>query len=338
MLSRRVGRACYSTNITQDFINDLLARAKEATTQTPRKSQNKFRPQQGKNNNNGKYSQSGERRPRTYYNRRFNRNDGDQRGPTSRGEVMTNSNGNSAVTLDQPQFSDKKSTSSDSIDLIDIIQDQPKKNTQYKRPNSQRRKGDSKNNRISLRSTNSQYRQKKISIDVKSEDYHPEDVSPASLLKYSPNLYYTQLSRLYSFALTTLKDSNFPTYRQPNMTTQKLLTPLGGGNNSFGKYIPANSLILQKERQLKNLEVDFDQSKYIASVKGKYFVLPTLTAKSFESISKNETSQENFVKNSNIVKLALQNNVDLNKDADKISLIYEVCSGLKPLSNLNNAK
>ncbi|CAB4253592.1 similar to Saccharomyces cerevisiae YDR494W RSM28 Mitochondrial ribosomal protein of the small subunit [Maudiozyma barnettii] len=355
MLSRSVGRACYSTNITQDFINDLLVRAKEATThsvtaknqQTQNKRTNNRNNTSNYNNNRGprtgnngsyKIAQNGQNKERSFNNRKFNRYDRQEFDNRShKGEVMTNSNAKSDITLQQPQFADKKNAGSESIDFIDIIQDQDKTKTHSSRKPFTQRKRESRGKKPYTRSTatsNYQNRQRP-KVEVASELYYPEDNTPESLLKYSSDIYSIQSSRSKNLAVNELINSNFPVNRQPNFSSTSRYTPLFQGTNSFGKYMPAHSLILQQEAQLKNHAVESDNLKFAMAVKGKYNPLLSLTSKDFESISSNKTTQESLLQNSKAVGLALQNNVDMNRDPKRFNLIFEVCSGLKPLSELN---
>ncbi|SMN19534.1 similar to Saccharomyces cerevisiae YDR494W RSM28 Mitochondrial ribosomal protein of the small subunit [Maudiozyma saulgeensis] len=356
MLSRQVGRACYSTNITQDFINDLLVRAKEATTHSvaakSQHTQNKrgnFNNTNIKNNNynnnrdtrtgnNGKFKFA-QNKGRSFNNRKFNRYDKQgSEGNITKGQVMTNSNVKSDITLQQPQFAGKKNAESESIDFIDIIQDQDKtKNVSSRQKPVVQRKRDTRGRKPHMRltTTNNFQKRQRPKVEIVSELYYPEDNTAESLLKYSSDLYSVQSTRAKNFALKELENSNFPVNRQPNFSSTSKYSPLFNGNNSFGKYMPANSLILQQEAQLKNHTMETDNVKYIAAVKGKYNSLSSLTLKNFNSISTNKTIQENLLNNSKTVGLALQNNVDMNRDPEKFNLIFEVCSGLKPLSELN---
>lgn len=350
MLSRQVGRACYSTNITQDFINDLLMRAKEATTHSAaakkhnnnnadgtRKGSENRNPNfnRNRNNNGGKFAQNRQSRGRPFNNRRNNNNNRESSDKNSAmGQTMTNSNVKSDITLNQPQFANKKVAGTESVDFIDIIQDPTKIKASSRQSFNQRRR-DHRGKRTQNRSNLPRQQQDKIPIkrQIVSEEYYPEDNTPASLLKYSSDLFHTQGSRSQSFAVKTLNDSNFPYNRGPAISSSLKYSPLSF-DESFGKYMPAHSLILQREPQLKNLDVHIDNTNYLNVVKGKYNTLPVLSTKDFETISSNKTTQENLLKHSKIVGTALQNDIHLNRDPTKFNVLFEVCSGLKPISEL----
>ncbi|KAG0655665.1 hypothetical protein C6P45_002920 [Maudiozyma exigua] len=351
MLSRQVGRACYSTNITQDFINDLLMRAKEATTHSAaarkhnnnnnnvnnaRKGSENRNPNfnRNRNNNGGKFAQSRQSRGRPFNNRRNNNNGKSSDKNRAIGQTMTNSNVKSDITLNQPQFANKKVAGTESVDFINIIQD-PTKIKANSRQSFNQSKRDQRGKRSQNRSNLPRQYQDKIPIkrQVVSEEYYPEDNTPASLLKYSSDLFHTQGSRSQSFAVKILKDSNFPINRGPTISSSLKYSPLSF-NESFGKYMPAHSLILQREPQLKNLDVYIDNPNYLNVVKGKYTAPPVLSTKDFETVSSNKTTQENLLKHSKLVGTALQNDVHLNRDPTKFNVLFEVCSGLKPISEL----
>ena len=355
MLSRQIGRACYSTNITQDFINDLLMRAKEATTNSAatqkitRNNNENFRKgsehrnpsfNRNRNNNDGKFAQNRHPRNKSFNNRRHN-NNRDKRDSTDKssaiGQTMTNSDVKSNITLNQPQFANKKLDGIESVDFIDIIQDQNKTKTTSRKPFNQRnrdQRGKRNQNRTNLTNLPRQLQNKiPIKTQIISEDYYPEDITPPSLLKYSSHLFHTQGSRSQSFAMKILNDSNFPVNRGPSISSSLKYSPLSS-DESFDKYMPAHSLILQREPQLKNLDVQFDNTNYSNIVKGKYNTAPKLSVKDFETVSSNKKTQENLLQHSKLVGIALQNDVALNRDPSKFNLLFEVCSGLKPISEL----
>lgn len=354
MLSRQIGRACYSTNITQDFINDLLMRAKEATThsaaakkinhnnnENTRKGSENRNPNfnRNRNNNEGKFAQNRQSRSRPFNNKRYNNNRDKRDLPdksSAIGQTMTNSNVKSNITLNQPQFTNKKLEGTEAVDFIDIIQDQNKIKTNSRQPFNQRKK-DKRGKRTQSRSNLPRQLQNKIPIkrQIISEEYYPEDNTPASLLKYSTDLFHTQGSRSQNFAMKTLYDSNFPVNRGPIISSSLKYSPLSS-DASFGSYMPAHSLILQREPQLKNLDVHIDDASYSNMVKGKYNTLPELSTKDFGSVSSNKKTQENLLKHSKLVGIALQNDVNLNRDTSKFNVLFEVCSGLKPISELTN--
>ena len=359
MLSRRVARACYSTNITQDFINDLLVRAKEATTNSVKTATPKQQNGQKKGNYNrnrdgerqgkfardgersGKFARDGNRPPRNANGRRFNRdgqrNNQQQKSDTAQGQAMANADPNSTVKFEQRQFGGRKSADTDSADLLDVLEDAPKLNARSDNKQSfQKRRGPRVRRNASNQRGNDKFRAPRAPVVVESLDYHPEEITPASLLKYSSDLYHVQSSRANNFALRSMNESNFPVVRQCNIDSVHAYTPFLA-DGSFGKYMPAHSLILQKEAQLRNTEVVVNKEELLASVKGKYPQLKDHKAADFKGVSSNAATQKNLAKHSHIVRLALQNNTALNRNPEKLNIVYDVCSGLKPMSELRNA-
>ena len=349
MMSRRVARACYSTNITQDFINDLLVRAKEATTQSAKAApQAKKQPSQrknnnynrGRNNNGEKFARGENRAPRNANGRRFNR-DGqrnEQQGSESvKGQAMANVDPNSTIKLEQRQFGGKKDSDGNSVDFLDILENTPKMDARTGGKQSfQKRRGPRVRRNASKQRGNDQFIPKSAPVVVESLDYYPEDITPASLLKYSSDLYHMQGARSNNFALRTMNESNFPINRSANITSEQVYAPYPA-DGSFGKYMPAHSVILQKEAQLRNAEVSIKKDELLATVKGKYPQLKDHKATEFKSVSSNAATQKSLASHSHIVRLALQNNVALNRNPEKLNIVYDVCSGLKPISELTNA-
>nr|5MRC_77 Chain 77, mS46 [Saccharomyces cerevisiae]5MRE_77 Chain 77, mS46 [Saccharomyces cerevisiae]5MRF_77 Chain 77, mS46 [Saccharomyces cerevisiae] len=163
-----------------------------------------------------------------------------------------------------------------------------------------------------------------------SSEYVLEEPTPLSLLEYTPQVFPTKESRLVNFTLDSLKKSNYPIYRSPNLGILKvhdftLNTP------NFGKYTPGSSLIFAKEPQLQNLLIEEDPEDFHRQVTGEYQLLKPYVKKDFEKLTKSKDTVSKLVQNSQVVRLSLQSVV---MGSEEKKLVYDVCSGMKPISEL----
>ena len=341
MLFRRVSRAAYSTGLSQSFIDELLAKAKEATTTTAR--EHAARPRSHKQRDIPR----GRRFDKRGQNWRASGKEGESRKGTTAGTASTRhgsqrrnaSKSPAGGKLNQPQFSGSTGAVGKGEDLLDVLEGD---NTLAGVSGSRTGVARSKTGGKSRRTTRTKPALPRVTapgqitpkVQQETQYFYPEEPSPASLLKYSTNLFHCSASKLSNFAVATMNDANFPVYRHPHI--------LPGADSfmiseaSFNKYVPGHSAIFQKEKLLKNLSVDVDQAKYDAAVRGSYAALPKLERDSFNAVTKNESSKEKLLANSNVVRLSLLRNPDVNANPQVLELLYKTCSGLEPVSSLLN--
>ena len=343
MLFRRVSRAAYSTGLSQSFIDELLAKAKEATTTTAK--EHAARPRSHKQRDLPR----GRRFENRGQNRRASGKDGEPRkattaglAPTRQGSQRRNAPRSPAGgKLSQPQFSGRAGSVGKGEDLLDVLEgDNTLAGVSGSRTGAARSKTGGKSRRT--------IRTKPLSprvtvpgqitpkVQQETQYFYPEEPSPASLLKYSTNLFHCSASKLSNFAVSTLNNANFPVYRHPHVVSGADSFTISEA--SFNKYVPGYSTIFQKEKLLKNLSVNIDQAKYDATVRGSYAVLPTLQRDNFNTVTKNESSKEKLLANSNVVRLSLLKNPDINANPQVLELLYKTCSGLEPVSSLLNTR
>lgn len=360
---RKVPRSLYSTNITQDFITDLLARAKEATAKSKVESagQKKNMRMKSKGKYQGKNQDAGQKNRANGPSVGRNGRSGSRTQTRTKQEfhpMTAHSRDSNQIMLKQPQFTKKHDNTllgtkegSDLMDIFDIstAKDQPISNQSKFNVSAGRRFKNQKNsgrkptnrpgaNRSKMPIRNARFTQReniKQNYQVRSsEDFEIEDPTPSSLLKYSTNLFHTPRSRLFNFAMQSLRDSDYPVNREPNY---RILNVPQTNNfkpnlDSFGKYISTtSSLILERQPLLDNTSINFDSDKFKETVSGRYFKIIEGKPEDFKTIANNEKIKDDLIKNSNTVKLSLQNS---GLDNANKQLLYDVCSGLKPVSEL----
>ncbi|CCF56249.1 hypothetical protein KAFR_0A08150 [Kazachstania africana CBS 2517] len=318
-LNRRV---FYSKNaITEDFINDILAKAKKATEAPTTSIKN---------------------RPRVA-NREDYRNRSKYRQRNANTIVASNdipSPGNLATTvkIEQAQFKNKRGNQENSSDLLDLFDTAPvagnngamissaKNMVKYKarNGNAQRHRRGPGSSRSSTNARPFNLRRNSAIVMEQPEYVPPNDFydlqepTPQSLLQYYPSLSHTKRSRLINFAHKTLVESNYPIYRNPKLNNNDItFLPR---MVSFGKYMPGTSVILEKEKLLKNNAIHINQEKYSCMTNGSYYTIP-----------------EAIAGNSNIlngIRLSLQRNSDLNSTKERVDSLYNICAGKKPITKL----
>lgn len=307
----RASRASYSTDVTQEFLQSILARAQEASA---KKTGPASRPNRKKWDNSKKSSQH---RPTKI---------------TPRVKAASST----SVVSKQPQFKKKGSASvngaSQEVDLMEALSE-----------TKRFRKGsDLKNSKKQIPGMT---KKTMLKVDTKPfvinqalpRDYRPQDPTPLSLMKFHPDLCNTGASRLINYSLKSMKSANFPLNRFPNQgfydKTQgppkhvaiSLQTP------SFGKYMPCHGLIFKRERFLSELAIGCEPSHLEARVFGKYPALKPQTNKSFVPIAKSDKRIKELIANAEVVRKSLESNP---LDPALKEVLYDVCSGLKPLAEL----
>ncbi|EJS42188.1 rsm28p [Saccharomyces arboricola H-6] len=360
---RCVSRAHYSTNVTEDFINSILARAQEATAKassnaikldqmkdnrTPNKNRNR-----NQNRNNRNYDKDkprdgrqGEKNMRLN-NRTANGNSAHaNRQQWNRSAKTSSANDSSSGnnTVVQPQFKkmqNSKNNSEESSalgdDLLDVFNssvEQKQRPNNFNNNSKFQTRFQKKSHILTVskrrKAAPQQQQQQRAVKRAASSEYILEEPTPLSLLEYSPQVFPTKESKLISYTLDSLKKSNYPIYRSPNLGILKvrdftLNTP------NFGKYTPGSSLILAKEPQLQNLPLQEDIEELHKRARGEYQLLKPYAGKDFENLTKSKDGVNKLVQNSQIARLSLQSVV---MDSEDKKLVYDVCSGIKPISEL----
>ncbi|CAI4059486.1 mitochondrial 37S ribosomal protein mS46 RSM28 SKDI_04G6950 [Saccharomyces kudriavzevii IFO 1802] len=354
---RCVSRAQYSTNVTEDFINSILARAQEATAKASsnaikfdkikeKRTSNKSRGRsQNRNNRNYDEDKSGNG-GQGEKNMRLNNGDSAHanRQPWNRNtktSFVKEPSGSTAVI--QPQFkkmqnnkNSLRGTSKAEDDLLDVFNSSTE---QKQRPNNfngnqkTQARFQKKSHILTVSRRRKTPQQEQLQRAVKrpvSSEYVLEEPTPLSLLEYTPQVFPTKESKLINFTLDSLKKSNYPIYRSPNLGILKvhdftLKTP------NFGKYTPGSSLIFAKEPQLQNLPLQENSEDLHKLMRGEYQLLKPYARQEFEKLAKTKDSLNKLVQNSQIARLSLQSVV---MDPEDKKLVYDVCSGIKPISEL----
>ncbi|QHS72671.1 mitochondrial 37S ribosomal protein mS46 RSM28 [Saccharomyces paradoxus] len=353
---RCVSRAHYSTNVTEDFINSILARAQEATAKASsnalkldkmkegRMHNKKKNGNQNRNNMNnkegrGREGSQGEKNMRlnnrTSVSARSNKQQWNRGTKTS---FAKDSTGNTVVM--QPQFKKMQNAKNNlkvdaevGDDLLDVFNSSMEQKPVNFNKNVKSKARFQKKSHIltasKRRKAPQQQLQKVVQRPVSSE-YILEEPTPLSLLEYTPQVFPTKESRLVNFTLDSLKKSNYPIYRSPNLGILKihdftLNTP------NFGKYTPGSSLIFAKEPQLQNLLLQENFADFDRQVTGEYQLLKPYARKDFEKLAKSKDTVSKLVQNSQVARLSLQSVVMSPEDK---KLVYDVCSGMKPISEL----
>ena len=244
--------------------------------------------------------------------------------------------GTAAVT--QPQFkkmqSNSKGNSKVEDDLLDVFNSSMEQKSISFNKNSKSKARFQKKSHILTASKRrkvpqQQLLQRAIKRPVSAE-YILEEPTPLSILEYTPQVFPTKESKLINFSLDSLRKSNYPIYRSPNLGILKvhdftLNTP------NFGKYMPGSSLILAKEPQLQNLLLQGNSKDFHKLFRGEYQLLEPYGRTDFEKLTKSKEAVSKLLHNSQIVRLSLQSVVMESEDK---KMVYDVCSGIKPISEL----
>ncbi|CAH01601.1 mitochondrial 37S ribosomal protein mS46 RSM28 [Kluyveromyces lactis] len=165
--------------------------------------------------------------------------------------------------------------------------------------------------------------------------YVPQDPTPLSLLRYRPALAPTFSARTFRYAVSTLKDADFPVHRSLNdgvtINGKNVSKRMTANKDNFGEYVPASILKLQVEPLTKNIQISPDLEKLEQSVKGSFHILKPYTKKDFAKLTKAEDKREQLLQNSEIVRKSLEQS---NLASTEKELLQKVCSGLAPVSEL----
>ncbi|CEP61264.1 mitochondrial 37S ribosomal protein mS46 RSM28 LALA0_S02e10484g [Lachancea lanzarotensis] len=350
-------RRLYSGAISQDFLKNVLERVKETAARKPTLNRPNPRSRAPRRaNENGEMG-------RNHSGKKFgSRSGGFSQGPVTNDSNLSNANGNrkpginASVMNRQSQFrrrrngadettsGDMSSGSTGIMDALDStsgVQFRSNKFQQTSKQPGRKPRAPRTSQRTVPGQTNSASSVEGIASKVRkstpSQQYSPDEPTPLGLLKYAPSLAFSSLSKMNSYGLSTLRKNDFPLTRSINLgvatspSEKPLNVSLTPNSAGFGKYIPASSLALGKERLFKNVAVSPDLSQFERAVQGKYSALSPASQKSFENIAKNAKKRGELVQNSEVVRISLEKS---NIDVVSKNLVFNVCSGLKPVSQL----
>lgn len=331
-----IRKAPYSTGVTQEFLQGILLRAQEAASKKPTPA--------------AKPRRSSERRPQQRAGGNGARLNGQQKNV---GTVTprVKPTFNHSIINRQPQFKRKDAKSikpaAAAEDLIDAFESTSESNTRVRgkaRTNSSARRSTPVRKRdipgIAKRagSASSNVLTPPVRNRPIQEAYTPQEPTLVSLLKFYPGLPNTPTSRLIKYSLGLMKAADFPLYRQANYGVLESATDLPKNATfslrtpSFGQYTESSPLTFEKEKMFKNLSVEADSANFNSVVLGKYQELAPLDVKQFMSVAKDDTKRKELVRNSKIVRQSLQG---INLGSDRKEAVYQVCSGLAPITELN---
>ncbi|AQZ09365.1 RSM28 (YDR494W) [Zygosaccharomyces parabailii] len=309
---RKVFRASYSTDVTQEFLQNILARAQEASA---KKLSGASTPNRKRWDNSRK---SNQRRP-------------------SKVTPRVKSTSSASVVTKQPQFKKRSNTAvkstSEEVDLMEALSESK----------SRPRRGP--NLRKSKREVPGMTKKTMVKVDAKpfvinqthSTNYRPQEPTPLSLMKFHSGLCNTGASRLLDYSLKAMKTANFPLNRFPNQGFyDRVQAPpkhvaVSLQTSIFGKYMPYHGLIFKREKFLSELSIGCETSQLEATVFGKYQKLEPQTKKAFTNIAKSDKKINELAKNSEVVRKSLESN---SLDPVIKKNLYDVCSGVKPISEL----
>lgn len=361
---QRVTRAMYSTEITQDFLKDLLSRAKKATT-LPVKNQNTYKNNnnynRGERNNNRDNNRDGSR-VFTKGKRPFNKKFVDRNGPqqtTNRQQKsvpfhpMTSNISQEALSSSipkQPQF-EKSGKSIDGLDndLLDVLDAGETTSTTTiraqrfnKSKSSERRTRSRSNNNNNANKVNSSgfiYMKPilpgvgktlgKLTKRDGPQEFQLKSINTVDLFKYYPSLNVNSKSQWVSFILASMNDAQFPLNREPNISYASLIKDQLEGplkpNNTFTVKTPGFGNYTHENSYSVNIEREPQVENIDVSLNKDKFNEMVLGKYDPVKIDSPDS-------NDSRVKISLQNCSNLS-NSDK-NWLYQVCSGSVPLSQI----
>ncbi|SCU79085.1 LANO_0A05006g1_1 [Lachancea nothofagi CBS 11611] len=332
----------YSSTISQDFLKNVLERVKETAAKKPISNSPKPRTRTNK--------RSGDDYEARGSFRNGSRRAGNSHGPVTNDPTTSRRpNINANVMNRQPQFKRRggngtspgeTGSASTLMDALDSVQSSGNR-SQQPRQNVRKSRGLRTAQRSVPGLTQKPSSSEGIIAQAKrsavSHQYVPEEPTPLALLKYAPKLAHSSFSKMSAYGLSALQKSDYPLNRQINIgvasfpSEQPLNVSLSPESTFFGQYAPASSLIWRKERLFTNFNVCPNSELFETTVEGKYMSLPFTSENDFNSLAKSNNKKTELVQNSNIVRLSLGRS---NMDPAGKNLVFEVCSGLKPIADL----
>ncbi|AMD20950.1 HEL331Wp [Eremothecium sinecaudum] len=301
-----------STAFTKEYLNQLLKRVDAATTrERPNKPKPLTRIKNNRENTPKRYTRApgSFKRPNLINNVSGNPIEGPVKRKTQRSY-----NGYSEVVNSKAP----RTASTHAKSRLSVSSDNKKKNTASKKIPG-----------ISI----SKIAPKRKSLpDASATTYCPETPTVLSLLKYRANWNGTSHSKLISFGIETLKESNFPLNSEFNNGVD---SKTGGNTVNARKLLESeeDGLVLKAEPLTNEITVTPDLEQLSSSVIGSYQELKALQSSDFVKISKSEAKRNELLSNSEVVRLSLGK---LNLEPSKKQLMLDVCSGLKPVAELYN--
>lgn len=288
----------YSTEITQEYLNDLLAKAKAAVQKnaSTRKTNNL-----NKTSNKPRFVKNWDNRTRNLATNTNNQNGNINRYKNRYNNRYNNTNNKLYQVKKVHANTDTTSRTSainpltNGVDMIDILDEptsldhskqlkgpletnRPKKDAKQHSNNNRTNKitttysknyNSTKDNNYSYLNKRSVEQRKVINtpVSLKETKFEIDNPQIKPLLKYSKGLTFNTNARLINYAITTLKQNNFPLYTEPHVVEP-----------GFAKEPPTRFLLgksigklnLQKEPLLKNLNIKQDPNKFDSMIRGNY--------------------------------------------------------------------
>ncbi|CAL9732598.1 small ribosomal subunit protein mS46 [Monosporozyma unispora] len=367
VMMQKVPRAMYSTEITQDFLKDLLNRAKKATTlsaKNPNNNNNNYKRDNTRNNYNNN-SNNNRDRARTFARgkRPFNKKFVDGKRPQQTNNIRQQDKVNnvpfhpmtsnvSQETLlnnmpKQPQFQNgTKSIDGLDNDLLDVLDAGEGTTTiptkRFNKPNftERRRKPRFNNNNANKNSLSGFIYMKPISPGVGKnlnkltelngpQEFQLNSINTVDLFKYYPSLNVNPKSQWVSFILSSMNEAQFPLYREPNVSYANLI------KNQLEGPVKPNDIFTVKTPGFGNYTYENSYSVNVEREPLVENIDVSLNKDKFNEmvLGKYEQVDSTSSNNNNLrVKLSLQNCSNLsNNDKD---WLYQVCSGFIPLNQV----
>lgn len=310
----------YSSQVTHDFINSILARAQEATSKNKHvidnsKGSERF-ARRGKNRFDSKDNNNNSNKKNRSENRFHVRDENSIR--TKPSPTVP------SIRAKQPQFNrsqqGKRTGSAQDKDMLDVLSS--KGNVQRKVEGNNSR-GNARNRKshvvgtVNVAKRSVTPREAALRKQTDATTFEPFVPTRLSLLPYSTPIFNLPIYNVLNAAMRTVKVSSV------------------SKSHLLDNYNAADSGIIDKDRFLSASKLDIDLDDLKVNVKGSYMELPELTVKDFNNLTKNENKKNELVQNAEIVKYALNAN---NIAYERKQILYGVCTGLKPVSELSELK
>lgn len=252
-------RRFYSTEITQEYLNNLLTKAKAAVEEARNlkrlNNKNTAARLAGNNNRNNEQAQY----------KKYKKQQQQQQQRTTRQPNIGLTSRSSAVN---PLTKDV-----DMVDLLDV-DSKPLQRNNNSYSNKTRSTKKTHSNRRLTRDKQQNEKNAYTSAYSKREERPAKstifEIDPPTLkplLQHSNGLTFNNNTRLITYAIQVLKENHFPLYTDPH-----ILKP-GYASEPDAHFIPGKSirrLNLQREPLLKNLTIESDQDKFNHMVRGVY--------------------------------------------------------------------